>query len=138
MKQLSRCFLFLIFILASTPASPIPAKEKSWIEISSPQFTVFSDAGEKKARRIIHEFEKFHAVIRQFIPSIQASPSIPTIILAAENERSRSFGKKGDWRILPEYLSEDRRETMWRFAWTWTTTFDITLSTMSMFIFLCV
>ena len=88
MKQLSRCFLFLIFILASTPASPIPAKEKSWIEISSPQFTVFSDAGEKKARRIIHEFEKFHAVIRQFIPSIQASPSIPTIILAAENERS--------------------------------------------------
>lgn len=75
------------------------ANENPWVEIRSPHFTVFSDAGEKKARSVTHEFEKFYSVIQQFIPSVQSGPSIPPIILAAENERTfRS--------LLPEFWEE--------------------------------
>jgi tetratricopeptide (TPR) repeat protein len=93
------CGWLLISFLFAGPSFPKEAKEKPWVEIRSPHFAVFSDADEKKARSVTHEFEKFHAVIGQFIPSIQSGPSIPTIILAAENERTfRS--------LLPEFWEE--------------------------------
>jgi len=68
--------------------SPAALKEESWIEVRSPHFRIYSDAGETKARRLTHEFEKFHALIRLFIPSIQVGPGIPTIVLAAKDEKS--------------------------------------------------
>ena len=74
----------LIFI----PTVSRAAKEEKWIEVSSPHFKVFSTDSEKKARKVTHEFEKFHAVIRKLIPSLQANPSMPTIVLAAKNEKS--------------------------------------------------
>jgi tetratricopeptide (TPR) repeat protein len=89
-------------LLIVNPSSLKAAKETAWVEIRSPHFTVFSDAGEKKARRVTHDFEQFHAVIRQFIPSIEAGPSIPTIVFAAKDERTLRF-------LLPEYWEQKGR-----------------------------
>jgi tetratricopeptide (TPR) repeat protein len=93
------CGCLLISFLLATPLFLEAAKENTWIEIRSPHFTVFSDAGEEKARSVAHEFEKFHAVIGQFMPSIQSGPSIPPIILAAENEKTLRS-------LLPEFWEE--------------------------------
>jgi len=101
MQNSSRAFVFL-FLLVAGFSSPANAGENSWVEIRSPHFTVFSDAGEKQARRATHDFEKFHAVIRSFIPSLQVNPSIPTIVFAAKNEGTLKS-------LLPQYWAEKGR-----------------------------
>lgn len=95
-----KAFIWILEILSMVlPASQAAAREKSWVEIRSPHFRVYSDAGEKKARRLTHEFEKFHSLIHLFLPSVQAGPGNPTIVLAAENERTLRS-------LLPQYWEE--------------------------------
>jgi tetratricopeptide (TPR) repeat protein len=91
------CGCLLISFLLVNPSFLEAAKENPWVEIRSPHFAVFSDAGENMARRVTHELEKFHAVIGQFIPSIQSGPSISPIILAAENEGTFRSLLPGFW-----------------------------------------
>ena len=93
------CLKIVIVVLILRPLPLKAAEGGSWIEIRSPHFTVFSDAGEKKARSVTHEFEKFHALIRQFLPSIQSGPSLSPVVIAAKNERTfRS--------LLPEFWEQ--------------------------------
>ncbi len=82
------CVWILACLIIASAGAVTAAKENPWVEIRSPHFTVYSDAGEKKARRITHEFEKFHTVIRKFIPSINDRSGIQTIVLAARDERT--------------------------------------------------
>ncbi len=72
-----------LFACAATPA-----KGEAWAEVRSDHFTVYSDAGEGPARRITHQFEKFHAVIRSLLPSLEADPGMPTIVLAARDGKT--------------------------------------------------
>ncbi|MEJ2110419.1 MAG: hypothetical protein P8Z37_10985 [Acidobacteriota bacterium] len=98
MKRRS-CAWLLLCLLAAGSATQLYAREDRWVEIRSSNFTVYSDAGEKNARRVAEEFEKFHAVIRRLIPSLHAVPAVPTIVLAAKNERTLQS-------LLPQFWSE--------------------------------
>jgi len=89
----------ILCLLITVPLPSVAAKEKPWVEISTPHFTVFSDAGEKQARKTAHEFEKFHAVIHQALPRLRMDPGIPTIVLAVKDE-------KGLRSLLPGYWEE--------------------------------
>ncbi len=95
MKNIARAGIALGLLMFGTVFSRA-AKEEKWIEVSSPHFQVFSNESEKTVRKVTHEFEKFHAAIRKFIPSLQTNPSMPTIVLAARNEKSLRL-------LLPQY-----------------------------------
>lgn len=100
MKRLFRTAI-VAGLLISGLWHPADARAKSWIVIRSPHFTVYSDADERKALRVTHEFEKFRALIRSFLPSLKVDPAIPTIVLAANDERTlrsllpQFWGKSG-------------------------------------------
>ncbi len=77
-----------------------PAGERSWIEVKSPNFTVFSDSSEKAARQTAHRFELFRQAMRILLPKHRIDSGIPFYIFAARNG--------GSYRsLLPE---EARRE----------------------------
>ena len=78
------------------------AKERSWVEVKSPNFTVISDTSEKEARRTAHRFEQFRNAMQVMIPGHKIDSGLPFIIFFARNKDS--FKK-----LLPYgYLQEDR------------------------------
>src|SRR5262245_23950838 len=72
-----------------------------WVEVRSPHFTVYSEAGEKEARRTARQFERFRVAIAQVWPKAKLDPGIPILIIEARNEGSMK-------ELLPQYW--ERRE----------------------------
>ena len=70
---------------------------ESWIEIKSPHFTVYSNAGEHDGRRVALEFEEIRAMFEQNFPRLRVDAGgKPTIIYALRNEDSLKL-------LLPTY-----------------------------------
>ncbi|HEU5350585.1 MAG TPA: tetratricopeptide repeat protein [Terracidiphilus sp.] len=63
------------------------AAEKPWIEVSSPHFTVETDAGERQARQLLEQFERMRWVFRTLYPKIHADPPEPILVVAVRNEK---------------------------------------------------
>lgn len=62
---------------------------ENWIEIKSPHFTVYSNAGEHDGRRVALEFEEIRAMFAQAFPKLKVdSGGKPTIIYALRDEDS--------------------------------------------------
>jgi hypothetical protein len=95
---------------------------ESWIEIKSPHFTVYSNAGEHDGRRVALEFEEIRAMFAQNFPKLRVdSGGKPTIIYALKNEDSLklfipSYGQnKNAMKIGGQYFpSYDRNYALVR------------------------
>jgi TonB family protein len=64
----------LVIICALFEASPLPAKDPKWIEVSSDHFILFTDTNEMKGRRLVSDFENRIATFAQVfgkVPSRQ-------------------------------------------------------------------
>lgn len=85
-----RCARLAAPLLALLAASAIVRGERheSWIEITSPHFTVCSNAGEKEARRIADQFEQFREVFHATLPQFRVDLGKPLIIFAVKDEDS--------------------------------------------------
>jgi len=57
-----------------------------WIEVRSPHFLVFSNAGEREARRIADQFEQIRGLFHAAFTNLRVDPAQPVLILAAKNE----------------------------------------------------
>ncbi len=89
-------------ILAFPVATEAARKPQKWLEVSSPHFVVFSNADEKRARRVALEFEQIRAVFKKALPQARVDPSIPIIIMAVQDEESLA-------ELLPEFWEEKAR-----------------------------
>ena len=70
---------------------------ENWIEIKSPHFTVYSNAGEHEGRRVALEFEEIRAMFEQNFPKLRVDSSgKPTVIYALKNEDSLKL-------LMPNY-----------------------------------
>lgn len=58
-----------------------------WIEVTTPHFTVISDAGEKQARHVAGQFERMQAVFHKILPAMQSDTGSPIVVLAVKNRR---------------------------------------------------
>ncbi|HTV08831.1 MAG TPA: hypothetical protein VMD97_07295 [Candidatus Aquilonibacter sp.] len=58
-----------------------------WREVSTPHFTVVTDAGEKQARHVAAQFERMQAVFHKLIPSAESDAGSPIVVLALKNRR---------------------------------------------------
>ena len=62
---------------------------ENWIEIKSPHFTAYSNAGESEGRRVAAQFEQIRALFEQSFPKLRVdSGDKPTILYALRNEDS--------------------------------------------------
>ncbi len=69
-------------------ASPTQGADDTWVEVTSPHFTVISNAGEKRARNMAWQFEQVQAVLKRIWPWAPGAGERPLVIYAARDERS--------------------------------------------------
>ncbi len=79
--------LFSTF-LAGSGGALMAASKESWVEVRSPHFIAYCDAGEAEARRTLEGFEAIRDVFTVLMPGLQVDLHKPTVILVTANERS--------------------------------------------------
>lgn len=65
----------------------LPASAAEWIQITSPNFNVVSDAGEKKAREVALRFEQMRLVFTMLIPKEKLHLATPVQVIAFRDSR---------------------------------------------------
>ena len=80
-RILALCILALLCVRAHADSTPV------WLQVTTPHFTVVTDASEKQARHIAGQFERMQAVFHKIIPAAQSDPGTPIVILAVKNKR---------------------------------------------------
>lgn len=79
-------YCLLAAVLAGIPLS---AKDKNdnWIQVTSPHFTVVTNANEKQGRRVADQFERMRAVFHKLLPKLKDDSSSQIIVLAIKDEK---------------------------------------------------
>lgn len=62
--------------------------DDTWVEVTSPHFTVISNAGEKRAGNVAWQFEQVQAVLRRIWPWASGSFERPLRVYACKDERA--------------------------------------------------
>src|SRR5579863_2393971 len=76
-------FLLLVFLLPAGASD----KPENWLEVSSPHFTVLSNASEKQVRHVADQFERMRSVFHTAFPDMQIDPASPIVVLAIKDEK---------------------------------------------------
>jgi tetratricopeptide (TPR) repeat protein len=93
--------LALLLLLAAAPAWARDTTS-AWVEVSSPHFTVVTDAGDKQGRRVADQFERMRWVFQKLFPKSNVDPVSPIVVIAVKN-------KKGLESLEPEaYRGRDQ------------------------------
>jgi TonB family protein len=82
----TRLVTTLAAVLLLPPA--LASAQDTWIEAKSPNFTVVTNAGEKKARNVAWQFEQIRSAIEKGLPWARVQLSRPIEIIAVKNEAS--------------------------------------------------
>jgi tetratricopeptide (TPR) repeat protein len=64
------------------------ARKEAWVEVRSPHFVAYSDAGEAEARRTLEGFEGIRSVFNAALPGLNVDLHKPIVVIVAENEAS--------------------------------------------------
>src|SRR5687768_11295994 len=108
MPQLLR----LACLVALCTSIPAAVQAQSFLEVSSPNFTVISDAGEKRARDVAWQFEQIRGAILAGWPWARATLDRPVTVVAARNEATmkallpRLFASGGNGTNTSSLLTE--------------------------------
>jgi Flp pilus assembly protein TadD len=70
-----------------------------WIEVRSPHFLVYSNAGKREARRIADKFEQIRGLFHAAFATLRVDPAQPVLILAAKNENTMKMLLPEDWEV---------------------------------------
>jgi tetratricopeptide (TPR) repeat protein len=84
-SSIFRCLLAFVFILYSLP--PVFAGESQWVEVRSPNFSVVTDAGEKRGREVAMRFEQMRAVFGALMTKANVNLPVPLQIVAFRNTK---------------------------------------------------
>jgi tetratricopeptide (TPR) repeat protein len=84
----SALYCLLPFLLVVTLCAPtVFAGEPQWVEVRSPNFSVVTDAGEKRGREVAMRFEQMRAVFGALITRANVNLPIPLQIVAFRNTK---------------------------------------------------
>ena len=78
-------FLWLSVLLA-WGTELAAARPEVWVEVRSPHFTAYSNAGDAEARKALLGFEAIRSVFDRVIPGLRVDPPKPMILLVVEDE----------------------------------------------------
>jgi tetratricopeptide (TPR) repeat protein len=82
MKRLALATLLLLFV-----PHPARASAPQWVQVSSPNFTLYTDAGEKNGRHLLDQFERMRWVFQTLFPRNNAADAAPIEVFATRDER---------------------------------------------------
>ena len=83
-----RSFLACFVLLAYSGGIPVAfAGESQWVEVRSPNFSVVTDAGEKRGREVAMRFEQMRAAFGILMTKAKVNLPIPLQIIAFRNTR---------------------------------------------------
>ena len=85
-----RCFLCPLPILLAVivcSLSAVFAGEPQWVEVRSPNFSVITDAGEKRGREVALRFEQMRSVFGTLMTKAKVSLPVPLQIVAFRNTK---------------------------------------------------
>ena len=85
-RFLRAAVLTLPFI--SFPALALPPPNEPWIQVRSPSFLLFSNAGERHTRNITTDLERLRSALAQLNPDLTLSSPQPTCIYVFRNDGS--------------------------------------------------
>jgi tetratricopeptide (TPR) repeat protein len=90
---LSTAPLALLLLLAGAGPghalpSDLPSARDSWIELRTPSFVLYSDAGEKDARRVAASLERLRSVLGQLNPGLKLTAPNPTYLFVFRDSAS--------------------------------------------------
>ena len=89
MRNAFAAVLLLLFVSAATTLADVSeAQNARWMRVSSPHFTVITDAGEKDGLRIASQFERMRAVFHVLMPSAGDDTGSPITVLALKDRKS--------------------------------------------------
>jgi len=71
----------------------------NWIEVRSPHFTVFSNAGEKETRRTADQFEQIRQMFHSAFGGLRVDPAQPVIIVAVKSESTMKAFLPEQWEV---------------------------------------
>jgi hypothetical protein len=91
--RLARLALCALPVVA---AETFVAAERTWVEVTSPNFTVISDAGNKDALRAAWQFEQVRAVLQRLWPGANITTGKPVVVFVARDENTLK-------RLAPKY-----------------------------------
>lgn len=66
----------------------LPPDADAWIRLESEHFTLFSDAGERPARRLAADLERLRATLAQLDPDLKLSSPSPTFVFVFKDGRA--------------------------------------------------
>ena len=84
MRLLKTCLLLGYLVLSSTLTF---AGDPQWVEVHSPNFSVVTDAGEKKGRDVALHFEQMRSVFGKLMTRANVNLSVPLQIVAFRNTK---------------------------------------------------
>lgn len=85
---------FSVLLLAAAllctalPARGLPSEKSRWIELRTPSFVLFSDAGEKSARNVAASLERLRSVLGQLNPDLKLTSPNPTYVFVFRDDES--------------------------------------------------
>lgn len=86
------------------------SKPGTWVEVQSPHFTVITDAGEKRGRRVGGHFEQIRAAFHKTFPTLNVDPNVPIMVLAVKSQKGflalspASWLRKGELKRAGYFL----------------------------------
>src|SRR5258706_13759341 len=80
--QAVRRALLAITLLALAGCATTPALDRSWIEVSSRNFAIYSSMNEPDARQLLEDLELFRATLLRVTKLRDTPPRVPTEIYA--------------------------------------------------------
>ena len=89
-KRFASTILIPLAIVITLSSSPLPvarAAEPQWVEVRSPNFSVVTDAGEKRGREVALRFEQMRAVFGTLMTRAKVNLPVPLQIVAFRNTK---------------------------------------------------
>ena len=80
--------VFVYFILLAACAIPASTQADAWLEVSTPHFSVISNAPEKDARRAALQFERMRSVFARVLPDANLEMPAPMVVLAVQDKKN--------------------------------------------------
>jgi tetratricopeptide (TPR) repeat protein len=77
----------LLAVLSGLSLSVASAKEARWVVVSSPNFRVYTDAGEKQGREVALHFEQMRFVFGKLLQRAKVQTGFPVHVIAFRNRK---------------------------------------------------
>ena len=85
----ARLFRSLLLLGALLGSAALQAgRKEAWVEVRSPHFLAYSDAGEAEARKALKGFEGIRSVFQQVFPALRVDAPRPMVVLVLDDATS--------------------------------------------------